>query len=62
LETDEEELQHRRLQRRIHPVDRLDRVIEDIRRLMLEASEKETRSREMMIKGRVCSIRTTTTK
>jgi len=51
LETDEEELQHRRLQRWIHPVDRLDRVIEDVRRLMLEASEKEERSREMMIKG-----------
>ena len=51
LETDEEELQHRILQRRIQPVDRLDIVIEDISRLMLEASEKKTRIREMMIRG-----------
>jgi hypothetical protein len=51
LETDEEELHHRRLQRRIQPIYWLDRVIEDIRILMLEASEKKTRIREMMIRG-----------
>jgi len=51
LETDEEELQHRRLQRRSHLVDWLDRVIEYIRTLMMEALEKETRSRYMLIRG-----------
>jgi hypothetical protein len=51
LETDEEEMQQSRLQRRSQPVDQMDRVIEEIRRLMLKSAEETVKNREKLIRG-----------
>jgi hypothetical protein len=47
LPTDKEELQPRRLHKKSQPLEQLDRVIEEIRKLMLRSAARSSQQREL---------------
>jgi hypothetical protein len=56
LETYEEDTEQRILQRRSQPIDQLDRVIEEIRRMMLKSTKETLNSREKLKSGEPIAI------